>query len=170
MNIEKGLWFEHTHFIYGLKADESSKQSIFDDISKAIIEGSGYDESSDMFWLHHDWDSLQDYWGGNQNDPKSLVIGTNLEHWESFIKDGVFNEELFNEALEKTKEHWEDFGQLGVVQSFLNSTKEPELHIVTSRYFLSKKEIEEKYAEFPNLYTNYKDYLEADCWDLREVR
>lgn len=170
--IEEGLWFEYTNFVYGIKVEEQVFQELCDERKLDCKNEDTYHEGQgpSLFRLHHDWDSLDGWWIGDEDNPKGLVIGTNLNRWMENQNDD-FKIEILSETLKDVKEYWNDFNQFDSIIEFLklDANCKPALHLITNRYFLSKKEIQNKYKEFPTIYPQYKDYLEADCWEIREV-
>jgi hypothetical protein len=83
----------------------------------------------------------------------------------------IIDVEEIQKELEDEKEFWMRFGQLGAIEEIFGlENQKPQLHLTISRYFLPEKEIRRKYTMYPKAYTKYKDYLEADCWEIREIR
>lgn len=169
--IEEGLWFEFSEWVYGVKVPEYIRQRLVDEMEINPDENYHEGQGPSLFRLHHDWDSLDGYFAGDQTEPREIIIGTDLHYYMENNKNDDFSPSMLLDALEEIKDFWNDFNQIEEIKCFLEDEDvTPTLHLVTCRYFLSKREIEKRYVEFPKLYPNYRDYLEADCWNLREIR
>lgn len=177
MKIQKGLWSETTFLIMGAKANEERFNKLKKQIIEARKDNGGFDEDSEVFWLHHDIDGLEGYYTGDYDNPDAIYIGFHLwyNNEEALVyKNGdKLDLEKINSAVNdfwKTNEEFFDYAEN--IKTFLGEDVEIELHFVTEKYFLSKEEIEERCNDkiYPKEeIEKYKGYLEADNWSYREV-
>jgi hypothetical protein len=169
--IEEGLWIDYIQIVYGIKTDDNIFQILNDERKLDMDNEETYHEGNgpSLFRLHEDVYGLDGYWIGDINNPKGLIIGCLIDSINDYAE---LNFDDIKEKMENfSGTSFYDYEQWAneFLEEKFNVNIDFKLHVFIEKYFLSKKEIEEKYNLYPSIYPQYKDYLEADCWEIREI-
>lgn len=165
MQLEKGLTFIYSEFVYGIVASDKRMKELFEERKTPINEEYHEGQGPTLFDLHEEYVTLDGWWQGDQDNPKSLIVGAVLYDREGeTIQQEDIDLQYLQDAIDETNESFELFDMLSKIREVLHipddEYNEPKLHLVTTIKFITKEEMENN--------STYDRYLEKDVWEYRE--
>lgn len=92
--------YSNSYLVYGFKVEEK-------DMKRLLQDRKENPEDNLLFWMHHDWEGLNWFLIGEEENPIGMVVGTMLWHEDiphTYLTMGdTVDLELVNKAYENTK-------------------------------------------------------------------